>query len=717
MSERAHVGRGLTCAAAAVLLVVASLCLAPAARADDVPPGHRTVVTPDRGEARIFDTARAVFVTDAARMDALVAEDVSEALGELPGVSVQRTNRGASSPLLRGLVGPQNLLLVDGVRFNTAIFRTGPNQYPALIAPGVLGAVEVVLGPASVLYGSDAMGGTIGYRTLDVPTRAGWSGQVDAVGASADLGAELAARLGFASDVVAGWARVGARLHQDLRAGGGEVVPLSGYDQVDWATRWVARPGDRTRITATLLGTSLTDAGRTDALPRGDVRVHDNLDNFGYVRLEHRFVGSALHKLELTAHARHLEDVTTRWRCPTTTDGAVVDRAGCVAAAEGVAERRTVHVDDVTVLGFQASLDARGFEGRLAGRIGADLHHEWIGSRRDDDPTARGTFSDGSTYAGFGVYGSVEGRPLVVPDVVEVVVTGALRGVGAFASASDVPGLGQVDYDYYGLVAGGSARALLGNRLNLHVGVSQGFRAPNLQETTALGDTGQTFEVPNAELGPERSTVVEAGARVETPELSVSVNLFHNAMSDAIVRESATYQGEATVSGKEVVRRVNATEATYRGGEIALVARPVESVAVSAAWSFIDGEQVARDGTRTPPRRLPPHMGRVAFTWQATPSFRVGADVRLAAGQTELNPEDARDVRICGDPNAPHTLLEDCEGTPGWVSVGADALWQVDPAWSLRLRVDNALDASYRVHGSGYPAAGINARLGARYAF
>jgi hypothetical protein len=54
---------------------------------------------------------------------------VPQAVEQLPGVWGQATNRGAGSPLLRGLIGPQNLIVIDGLRLNTAVFRTGPNQY------------------------------------------------------------------------------------------------------------------------------------------------------------------------------------------------------------------------------------------------------------------------------------------------------------------------------------------------------------------------------------------------------------------------------------------------------------------------------------------------------------------------------------------------------------------------------------------------------------
>ena len=88
-----------------------------------------------------------------------------EALEREVGVMMQRTGAGQASPFVRGLTGPQVLILVDGVRMNNSTFRYGPNQYFATIDPGTIERIEVVRGPQSVLWGSDAIGGVINVVT------------------------------------------------------------------------------------------------------------------------------------------------------------------------------------------------------------------------------------------------------------------------------------------------------------------------------------------------------------------------------------------------------------------------------------------------------------------------------------------------------------------------------------------------------------------------
>ena len=88
-----------------------------------------------------------------------------EALQFTPGVLVQKTTYGHGSPFIRGFTGRQNLLMVDGVRFNNSLTRGGPVQYWNTVDSYALDRLEVIKGQGSVLYGSDAIGGTVNAVT------------------------------------------------------------------------------------------------------------------------------------------------------------------------------------------------------------------------------------------------------------------------------------------------------------------------------------------------------------------------------------------------------------------------------------------------------------------------------------------------------------------------------------------------------------------------
>jgi hemoglobin/transferrin/lactoferrin receptor protein len=93
---------------------------------------------------------------------------VPEALKYEPGTMVQKTGHGQGSPYIRGFTGYRNLFLIDGVRLNNSVFRDGPNQYWNTVDPFGLHRIELARGPFSMLYGSDAIGGTVNAITRGV---------------------------------------------------------------------------------------------------------------------------------------------------------------------------------------------------------------------------------------------------------------------------------------------------------------------------------------------------------------------------------------------------------------------------------------------------------------------------------------------------------------------------------------------------------------------
>ncbi len=148
------------------------------------------------------------------------------ALDSTPGIMIQETTYGQSSPYMRGLTGYETLLLVDGIRFNTSIFRSGPNQYLSFVNPGQVERVEAVLGPASSMYGSDSMGGTINLLTPTISFRPDQSGSrlhgdLSAMGASADASGTADAHVFFGGGTFSMMGGGTFRRLNNLRGGAG----------------------------------------------------------------------------------------------------------------------------------------------------------------------------------------------------------------------------------------------------------------------------------------------------------------------------------------------------------------------------------------------------------------------------------------------------------------------------------------------------------------
>ena len=95
-------------------------------------------------------------------------QTTADLLALTPGVKVQKSQFGGGSPVLRGMESNRVLLVVDGVRMNNAIYRKGHIQNSITVSPNLLARTEVLFGPSSIIYGSDALGGVIHYYTKTI---------------------------------------------------------------------------------------------------------------------------------------------------------------------------------------------------------------------------------------------------------------------------------------------------------------------------------------------------------------------------------------------------------------------------------------------------------------------------------------------------------------------------------------------------------------------
>jgi hemoglobin/transferrin/lactoferrin receptor protein len=123
------------------------------------------VVTATRTERHIYDASNPINLVSESTIREHNAKTSAEALREETCIFVQKTNHGGGSAIIRGLSSNQILILVDGFRLNNSTYRLGNHQYLTTVDNHMVHQIEVVRGPTSVLYGSDALGGTINLIT------------------------------------------------------------------------------------------------------------------------------------------------------------------------------------------------------------------------------------------------------------------------------------------------------------------------------------------------------------------------------------------------------------------------------------------------------------------------------------------------------------------------------------------------------------------------
>ncbi len=680
---------------------------APDAAELDPPPAPQTMVLPpvvvvaDGHESQAFTSARAVTVIDAETLALRAPRTTPEALSHAPGIFVQKTNHGAGTPIIRGLLGPQNLILIDGVRFNNAVHRTGPNQYLNLVDPFFIERIEVLRGPGSVRYGSDAMGGVIAITpaALREHSQAGQEFSAEALlrSASADLERSGHVKLGYEADAFA--ARAGATLRSFADLDGGRGVglqPYSSYQSLSAAARLgyaiAGGPLDQWRAEATTLFTRMDDAGRADQLAsRHTLHFYDNQSHLSWVRLGGPLPSDS--EVSLTvSHQYFWEEKRSQRRdashqnlVSATRDEVGVHSLGLVLAG---------HSQPWTPL-------------RLHG--GVDFYHDWVGAQRwqrQESPPWRALvetpYPDGSTFASTGAHVNATVALLDPASIHHLEVQGGLRlqHIGGGAPANGA--LRANTWDHLGWVGMASLDYAYADRFNTALSFSQGFRAPNLNEAVGLGDDGKIFHIPNPELGPERSDTFELLSRLRLGPLALEASGYVTLLQDFIRREPATWQGLEEVAGKPVERNTNADAAQVWGAEGQALLEVGLGLHLSGSLTYTWGESES-DGTRTPLTRIPPIFGAVSLGYRTPAQWpwraRCETSLHFAGPQRRLSPDDLRDPRI------------PLGGTPGWAVWNLQASVAPLPYLQVALQVENLLNARFKTHGSGLYGPGTNAVL------
>ena len=660
-------------------------------------PHYETVVTASRSQERAFDSPRLVTGMRGKRVRELGLHTTPDALAEVAGVAIQRTNGAGGAAIIRGLMGQHVLILVDGVRLNTAITRFGPNQLLNTVDPFAVRRIEVLHGPGSVLFGSDALGGVINiisavprfdpWRAWDARTRAlgrfdsaagAWIGHADASGHLRSLGLRLGGTF---------------RRYGDLRGGRG-AQPFSGWweGDLDAAATWYLN--DATHLTFAYGAVRQHDAPRTDRASLQDFTIYrDQLRDLATLRLRSKPTRGPFSSFSANLSFQSQRELRQRYR---------------LAKDEEQSE-----FDGVAALGLGLHAASELPYNRLS--YGLDFYHDIIdswGSRGAITTNAipafgRGRYVDDSRYTQLGAF---------LLDHLELFrkrlrIDAGGRLSGWFVRVPRDPAIAgaEVASDNLSLVGSLHGRYLVGDGLSIIAGIAQGFRAPNIDDFSALGCSGQGFDRPNAALGPERSVSAELGAKLDLfGRLRGELAYSFTHIDDVIVRRtvpgaSPELCGDGLVPTTE---RQNAETAQIHSIEssLALTWWRLE-FALSASWTHGNARL---DGRRQPLSRIPPLFGLSSLRYSSrTPRpYFVELALQWALAQPRLSDGDLLDRRICPEGGA------GCEGTSGFAVLSLRGGMRVARFVQLTLNLRNLSHTSYRFHGSGLDGPGFSALVG-----
>lgn len=673
-----------------IVLTLLSL-LSPAFPAQTAQDDQRALeevqVTATRRAAATLQAAPGVTVVGSNRLQDVSPLVLSDALKGVAGAFVQQTTPGQGIPIVRGLKGSEVLHLVDGSRLNNALFRNAPNQYLALIDPAVIERVEVVRGPLSSLYGSDAMGGVVNVLTRD-PELGETSAGASLLLRSADRTKGVQAWLSHGTERAA--ARISAS-HLDVgnrRTGGGARLRPSGYEASAASLSAAYQASGATRWTLDLQYLRQPNTPRVDELLPGFGQTEPASEQFAFKPNSRAFGRLGL---EVELNRAWADDFRANLSYQRIDDDRLTQDTG---NPEFLEEANASELFGLTGQFYKALSE------RFDLIYGFEAYADSISSSRravsEDTGASRAVvsrFPDNSELDSFAAYAHVTGQLTPRLKVMlgaryssfDIHLPAADRGVGANLDIEDLTGDAGVSFQ-------------LAPNTFLVANVGRGFRAPNIFDLGTLGARpGNRFNVSNPELGPEKVITADLGIKFGGASWRGEVFGF---VSDYQDRITSVLTGATTEEGRDVVTSENVASVDLHGVETAVSWYASDLLSLSMAVNYVRGTQTDELGEKSHADRIPPLNGRLGAMFKLGSNWTVEPYVMFADGQSRLSDRDVRDPRI------------DPEGTDGWATINLRGIWTPSERWRVTMTLENLTDRRYREHGSGLDATGTNLILG-----
>lgn len=668
-------------------------------------------------------------------------QTAADLLGTSGQVFIQKSQQGGGSPMIRGFATNRLLISVDGVRMNTAIFRSGNLQNVISLDPFATERTEVIFGPGSVIYGSDAIGGVMSFHTLtpqfslqDEPfVKGGAVARVSS--ANNEQTGHLDFNVGWKK-----WAVLGSFSHNDyghLRMGAhgpddylrpfyvqridsvDRIVtnedPLlqmpTAYRQNNLMQKIRFAPNRRWDITYAFHYSATSDYSRYDrhiryrnGLPRsGEWAYGPQIWQMNHVSVTHTPRAGLYDQLALRlAHQffeesridRDINDTQRRTRLEKVNAlSANLDFTKSLKAGQKLFYGLEAVYNDVNSTGTDEDIST----GIVAPGPARYPQAEWSSYAAylswQKKLNTSWLFQAGSRYNSFGLEGVFDTNFYPFPFTTASIASGALTGSA-------------------GLVFTPS------EQLTLSANLSTGFRSPNVDDVGKVFDSEPgSVVVPNPDLGPEYAYNADLGiAKVFGGFLKADLTAFYTILENAMVRRDHMLGGQDSIVYDGVMSKVqaiqNAARATVYGLQAGIEITLPQGFAVSSRYNVQKGEEELDDGSTSPSRHAAPAFGATHLTYRFQ-SLLVDFYAQYSAGidfdnlpdeeqgKTEIYARDAN-----GDPYS-----------PSWHTLNLKVLQRFGENFIVSGGVENLTDRRYRPYSSGVAATGRNFVLSLRANF
>ncbi|WP_217125828.1 TonB-dependent hemoglobin/transferrin/lactoferrin family receptor [Hydrogenophilus thiooxidans] len=661
------------------------LGLVPAAFADDIAL-KAVVVTATRVEADPDSVPATVTSLDRAEMDRRLPIDAADLFADEPDVAMPRDLRrhGATRVNIRGIEDNRVVQMVDGVRLPDYYNGGGPTNYTMSASPTAmpdfLKRVEVVRGPSSSLYGSDAIGGVVGFVTLDPADllgaektstfryRGSYTGANDGLTHTV-----LGALRNDALELLVGYSRgKGEEFDNQGDVGGSSPTrtkpnPQKTHEE-GLLAKLVLKPATGHKLVATIEGRKQsveTDILRLPAsLPRVSMmRGDDNSERLrGSLEWEHKPGAGWYDRLTARFYRQDAETKNYNFQNRSATS------ASCSAVAGGLnncyIEQDFFFTQETLGAGLQGEklLQAGGLTHLFT--FGADLSRVHVKEMRDVRIWRNGAFF-GKTLAGetyplrdFAI-GRTDTLGLFVQDEIIGLAGDRLTLIPGLRFdrtklQPEVDALAQQVLTKLGRQAVKKTHSALSPKLgaiwrldgtwSAYGQVARGFRAPNYEEVNGafLNESQRYAVVPNPDLKPETSLGVELGLRRTAANHRLQLAVYDNRYKNFIESVQLACPGDSDcvlpAPPWRTNQSVNRSRVRIYGAEArgSWTFAPGWRVNGGIAWAHGTNEESGRPINSIEPLRASLGLVREAGSW--------GAEVRLRAATKKNRVDDSNGI-------------------------------------------------------------------------
>ncbi len=647
-------------------------------------------------------------------------------------VFIQKSQLGGGSPMIRGFSANKVLIVVDGVRMNNAIFRGGNLQNVIAIDPNALHRTEVIFGPGTVIYGSDALGGVMSFMTL-TPSLSKDRKFNSSVNFMARYSSANKERTGHIDISLAGkkWASVtsfSSSWFDDLRMGisgpeeyirkqyvmtegqtdlmvtnsEGSIQRFSGYNQMNIMQKFRYKPVEWLDLTYGFHYSETSDVPRYDRLLQ--YKNPDTLKYASWYYGPQKWMMNVLNS-SIKVNCRMITElkVTLAWQ-------KFEESRHSRKFADPLFKNQNEEVNMYTAnIDIEKRLNERnsffyGFEGVYNNVVSTANKRDYLSGETEKTGTR---YPDGKNkYSTYAAYFNWENRL----NSKLTFFAGLRYSYVNLNSTFKDTSLYHFPFDEI-IIKTGAVNGSLGlsyrptDNWQVRLNLASGFRAPNLDDAGKVFDSSPgNVVVPNPGLNPEYAYSLDAGIQRKFGNIVVlELSGFYTYLLDAMVRRDFTFNGQDSIwydgEYSRVEAIVNAGSANIYGISAMGLLNMGEYFKLRSSITWTRGE----DDESYALRHVSPLFGNTTLIFSKG-SFiaELYANYNGSIPYSRLAPSER---------DKPYIYAEDENGnpySPAWWTLNFKLSYQIIDQLSLDLGIENIFSKRYRPYSSGIASPGRN---------